>query len=287
MAGPERHTPPSVGSAQDRAPTVVASDVSITYRIFGTGRAVEDDDEMGVLKRVFQRSTQNVGIREVPAVKHVSFVTHQGESVGLVGRNGSGKSTLLRSVAGLVPPTEGRLWLRGKAALLGVNAVLLPNLSGRHNIWIGAQALGLTPKEVRARFDGIVEFADLGEFIDLPMKSYSSGMAARLRFAISTAVVPDILVVDEALATGDAQFRERAQQRIAEIRGEAGTVFMVSHNPSTITKLCDRALWLDAGELVMDGPAREVVDAYTARYAKKNAKTSAKDRPAPPGQKQQ
>ncbi|OLT19545.1 teichoic acid ABC transporter ATP-binding protein [Ornithinimicrobium sp. CNJ-824] len=280
MAAPEPPTTSVAGPAEDRIPTVIASDVSITYRIYGSGRAVDDDDEMGVLKRVLQRSTQNVGVREVKAVKNVSLVAYEGESIGLVGRNGSGKSTLLRSIAGLVPPTGGRLWLRGKAALLGVNAVLLPNLSGRDNIWIGAQALGLTPKEVRARFDEIVDFADLGEFIGLPMKSYSSGMAARLRFAISTAVVPDILVVDEALATGDAQFRERAQDRIAEIRGAAGTVFMVSHNPGTIVKMCDRALWLDDGELVMDGPAGPVVDAYTAKYGRPRKKPG-KGKPAP------
>lgn len=265
-------------TAKGRTPTVVASNVSVTYRIYGSGRAVDEDDEMGALKKFFQRSTQNVGIREVEAVKNVSLVAFEGESIGLVGRNGSGKSTLLRSIAGLVPPTDGRLWLKGKAALLGVNAVLLPNLSGRDNIWIGAQALGLTPKEVRSRFDEIVDFADLGKFIDLPMKSYSSGMGARLRFAISTAVVPDILVVDEALATGDAQFRERAQQRIAEIRGAAGTVFLVSHNLGSITKLCDRALWLDDGELVMDGPAKRVVDAYSAKYGR-SRKTGKK---APP-----
>jgi teichoic acid transport system ATP-binding protein len=252
---------------EDRTPSVVASGVSITYRVFGTGRAVEEDEE-NALRRVFQRGTQNVGVREVQAVKDVSFVAYRGESIGFIGRNGSGKSTLLRSIAGLVPPTEGRIWLGGKASLLGVNAVLLPKLSGRRNIWIGAQALGLTPREVRERFADIVAFADIGEFIDLPMSSYSSGMAARLRFAISTAVVPDILVVDEALATGDAQFKERAQQRISEIRSGAGTIFMVSHNAATIKNMCDRAIWLDAGELVADGPAPEVVDAYTAKYGK-------------------
>lgn len=152
----------------------------------------------------------------------------------------------------------------------------MPNLSGRNNIWIGAQALGLTPKEVKAKFDAIVDFADLGDFINLPMKTYSSGMAARLRFAISTAVVPDILVVDEALATGDAQFRERAQHRIAEIREAAGTVFIVSHSPGTITKMCGRALWLDEGRLVMDGTAEEVVQAYTAKYGTRRKKPKSK-----------
>ncbi len=273
MAGPEEG---AVGP-DERVPSVVASDVSITYRVYGSGRKVEDDDEAGALRRLLNRSTRNVGVREIEAVKHVSFVTYRGESVGLVGRNGSGKSTLLRSIAGLVPPTEGRIWLGGKASLLGVNAALMPNLSGRRNIWIGAQALGLTPRQVREKFEEIVEFADIGEFIDLPMKSYSSGMGARLRFAISTAVIPDILVVDEALATGDAQFKARAQERIAEIREHAGTVFMVSHSPDSIRKSCTRAIWLERGELMMDGAAGQVVDAYTERYgqAKKKRQTPA------------
>lgn len=252
----------------ERVPSVVASQVGITYRIYGSGRTLEGD-ESSVLRRLFRQGTRNVGVREVEAVKDVSFVAYRGESIGLVGRNGSGKSTLLRSIAGVVPPTEGRIWLGGHASLLGVNAALMPKLSGRRNVWIGAQALGLSRREVREKFDEIVEFADIGEFIDLPMQSYSSGMGARLRFAISTAVVPDILVVDEALATGDAQFRDRAQERIARIREHAGTVFMVSHGAETIKKSCDRALWIDGGRLVMDGPAEEVVDAYSDAHGRK------------------
>ncbi|MGO0575847.1 ABC transporter ATP-binding protein [Ornithinimicrobium panacihumi] len=253
----------------ERTPSVIASEVNVTYRIFGSGKQLDEADEMGALRRLFQRSTQNVGVREVHAVKDVSFVAHRGESIGLVGRNGSGKSTLLRAVAGLVPPTQGKLWLGGKATLLGVNPALVPKLSGRRNIWIGAQALGLKPQEVRERIEDIIAFADIGEFIDLPMSSYSSGMGARLRFAISTATIPDILVVDEALATGDLQFKERAQQRIAEIKEKAGTVFMVSHNARTIKRSCDRALWLDDGRLVMDGEAGPVVDAYVAKYGRR------------------
>lgn len=254
---------------ESRRPTVIASDVGITYRLYGSGRRGPGDaDETSALRRVFARSTQGIGVREVHAVKGVSFVAYAGESIGLIGRNGSGKSTLLRSIAGLVPPTEGRIWLSGTASLLGVSAALMPKLSGRANIWIGALSLGLRPAQVRERFDDIVRFADLGEAIDRPMSSYSSGMGARLRFAISTAMIPDILVVDEALATGDAQFKERAQKRIAEIHEQAGTVFMVSHSARTITKSCRRALWLDDGVLVMDGPAQDVVEAYEAKYGR-------------------
>lgn len=252
----------------DRIPSVIADRVSITYRVFGTGRETDGEDDESVLRRLVQRVTKGVGVREVHAVKDVSFVAYRGESIGIIGANGSGKSTLLRTIAGLVPPTSGRLWLGGKASLLGVNAVLLPKLSGRENVWIGAQALGLTPRQVREKFDEIVEFADIGDFIDLPMKSYSSGMGARLRFAISTAVVPDILVVDEALSTGDAHFRDRASERIDEIRRNAGTVFIVSHSAKTIKAMCTRALWMDEGQLLGDGEPGPVNGLYQRKYGK-------------------
>lgn len=260
---------PSSVPVDERVPSVLASHVSITYRVFSPGRLsaeTEEDDGASALRRLLRRGSQGVGVREVEAVKDVSFVAYRGESIGILGRNGSGKSTLLRTIAGLVPPTSGQLWLNGQAALLGVNAVLMSKLTGRRNIWIGALAMGLTPEEVRERFDDIVAFADIGEFIDMPMSSYSSGMSARLRFAISTCVVPDILVVDEALSTGDAQFRERANARIKEIRGQAGTVFIVSHNASTIQSMCDRAMWIDQGRLLADGQPGPVAGLYTRKY---------------------
>lgn len=267
MAAPDRGAP-SAPVDEGRAPSVVVSHVDITYRVYGSSRRSEENDEAGAVKRLLSRSTQGMGIQEVHAVRDVSFVAYPGESIGIIGRNGSGKSTLLRSVAGLVPPTKGDIWLGGKAALLGVNAVLLPKLTGRDNIWIGAQALGLTPAEVRARMSDIIDFAEIGSFIDLPMSSYSSGMAARLRFAISTAVVPDILVVDEALATGDEHFRARATERIEEIRGEAGTVFIVAHSRRRIEEMCTRVMWMDDGRLLADGEPAAVNGLYSRKYGK-------------------
>ncbi|ACV07628.1 ABC transporter ATP-binding protein [Kytococcus sedentarius] len=252
-------------AADERVPTVVVDHVDIHYRIFGTGehRAAQQDREgrRGALARAGHRAIGG-GQDLVHAVRDVSLVAHRGESIGLIGRNGSGKSTLLRAIAGLIPPSSGRIWVQGQSTLLGVNAVLMPTLSGVRNIQIGCQALGMTKHEVTQRLDSIVEFSGLGDAVNLPMKSYSSGMAARLRFAISTAVVPDVLVVDEALATGDADFKERAQKRIAEIRSEAGTVFMVSHSNAMIRKQCDRAIWMDTGRVHMDGPVEEVLSAY-------------------------
>lgn len=268
MDAPELSETTTPGQGE-RVPTVVASHVSITYRVFSPGRPAEEDesDEASALRKLL-RAPRGIGVREVEAVKDVSFMAYRGESIGVLGTNGSGKSTLLRTIAGLVPPTSGQLWLNGRAALLGVNAVLMSKLSGRRNIWIGALALGLTPEQVSERFDDIVAFADIGEFIDLPMSSYSSGMAARLRFAISTAVAPDILVVDEALSTGDARFRDRANARIAQIREQAGTVFMVSHNANTIRSMCTRALWIDEGRLLADGLPSPVLGLYQRKYGK-------------------
>lgn len=258
------------------APTVVASHLGLTYRVFGAGSGYQQRDEHAWWKRALGRSTRAVGVREVEAVKDVSFVARHGESICLVGRNGSGKSTLLRTVAGLMPPTAGDLWVSGEPRLLGVNAVLMSKLSGARNVMIGCQALGMTPAQARAAFDSIVEFSGIGDFIDLPMNSYSSGMAARLRFAISTASVPDILVVDEALATGDAEFKARATERIAQIREQAGTVFLVAHNAATMKEISSRALWMEKGELIMDGPVGEVVDAYSEKFGRKAVAKAAK-----------
>ena len=265
---------PEVSLEEGRVPAVIASHVDIRYRVFGhrEGKETADEAETSALRRLLPGSGgAGVGMREIHAVQDVSFVAYQGESIGVIGRNGSGKSTLLRSIAGLVPPTSGRIWLNGRAALLGVSAALLPKLSGRRNIEIGLLSLGLSPREVRRREEQVIEFADIGEFIDLPMSTYSSGMGARLRFAISTAVVPEILVVDEALATGDAQFRDRATERIEQIRAEAGTIFMVSHNAKNVAKTCDRVLWMDGGRLLADGEPTPVYGLYSRKYGKHRA----------------
>jgi ABC-type polysaccharide/polyol phosphate transport system ATPase subunit len=257
-------------TASQGTPSVVVSHVDIVYRIYGAKRRRSAATQPESRAKKLLNHGRNVGaVHEVHAVKDVSFVANHGESIGIIGRNGSGKSTLLRSIAGLIPPTKGRVWVAGEPALLGVNAVLMSKLSGARNIYIGAQALGLTKQQIADRFDDIVEFSGLGDFIHLPMSAYSSGMAARLRFAISTAVTPDVLMVDEALATGDADFKQRSAERIAKIRDEAGTVFLVSHSNRTIREICDRVLWIDKGRLIMDGPAEEVVDAYQETLPKR------------------
>ena len=273
------------GASAQGTPSVIVSELDIIYRVYGARSSALNNAKRSFGQKLLQRRP-TTGVREVHAVKNVSFIANHGESIGIIGRNGSGKSTLLRAVAGLIPPTKGQVYISGEASLLGVNAVLMRQLSGYRNIMIGAQALGMSPKEAASKVDEIVEFAGIGDFIDLPMSAYSSGMAARLRFAISTAAVPDVLMIDEALATGDAAFKERSHERISEIRERAGTVFLVSHSASTIKSICKRALWMDQGRLIMDGPAEEVVAAYTKRYAKARSKKSARASKKPAAKKE-
>lgn len=245
------------------APSVVVDDVHITYRVFGARRGGTTQTKATLLNRAISAGRPDTGpITEVKAVRGVSFVARHGESIGIVGTNGSGKSTLLRAIAGLLPPTKGRVFVSGEPALLGVNAALLPRLTGERNITIGGLALGLSARVVRERTPAVADFAELGDFLYLPMSSYSSGMGSRLRFAISTMQTPDILMIDEALATGDASFRKKSSERIEEIRDSAGTVFFVSHSLDSVRVMCTRALWIDKGELIADGDVDEVCDAY-------------------------
>jgi teichoic acid transport system ATP-binding protein len=246
-------------------PSLVVDDVHVHYVSYG-GRRPAGSSWVGSLRR-------HVGaVDVVKAVRGISFVAHHGESIGIIGHNGSGKSTLLRAIAGALPTASGAIWADGRAALLGVNAALMRDLSGHHNIQLGGLALGLTPAEVADRYDSVVEFAGIGDFLHLPMRAYSSGMSARLRFAISSAARPDILMIDEALSTGDAEFRERSQARVEEIIAESGTVLLVSHSMSTIRTMCDRVLWLDHGRLVADGPTADVLEAYSERTGRPTAR---------------
>ncbi|MCT4355979.1 ABC transporter ATP-binding protein [Streptomyces sp. Je 1-79] len=261
--------PTDPAAAPERVPTVVADGVHITYTVNGARSG--KGGATAALDRILGRHA-TPGARTVHAVRGVSFAAYRGEAIGLIGSNGSGKSTLLKAVAGLLPVDRGRIYTGGRPSLLGVNAALMNDLTGERNVILGGLAMGMARTEVDARYDDIVDFSGInekGDFISLPMRTYSSGMGARLRFAIAAAKSHDVLLIDEALATGDARFRRRSQERIDELRAEAGTVFLVSHSHSTITRTCDRALWLEAGTLRMDGPAKEVVAAYEA-FTKKD-----------------
>ncbi len=223
---------------------------------------VYTDNQRPTLRRMVARKFQSRPSREIYAVRGVSFVARQGEAVGLIGRNGSGKSTLLRVIAGLLPANAGAIWARSDPVLLGVGAVLHPELSGRRNVFLGGTALGVSRDELEEKFDEIVEFAGLEDYMDVPIRAYSSGMQARLQFAIATVVIPDILMIDEALAVGDQEFRRKSEDRIKGMVAQAGTIFLVSHSMESILDNCSRAIWLDQGKMVDDGPADEIVERY-------------------------
>jgi teichoic acid transport system ATP-binding protein len=238
------------------APVLVVDDVHVEYKVYASGRAVNPN------AHGLRRAARSMRI--VHALKGVSFTAYRNESIGVIGSNGSGKSTLMRAMVGLTPPSAGAIYASSRPNLLGVGAALIPDLSGERNIVLGGLALGFQKSEITALRDQIVDFSELQEFIDLPMRTYSSGMQARLKFAIAASQQHDILIVDEALSVGDKRFQKRSEGRIREIRDNAGTVFLVSHSMTSIRDTCDRVIWLNKGELIMDGPTDEVVTAYEA-----------------------
>lgn len=201
--------------------------------------------------------------RDFAALNGVSFDIRRGETVGIIGRNGSGKSTLLQIVCGTLQPTSGSVEVNGRiAALLELGAGFNPEFTGRENVYLNAAILGLSRTEIDARFDSIARFADIGDFIEHPVKTYSSGMYVRLAFATAINVDPDILVVDEALSVGDEAFQRKCFARIEEIKERGGTILFVSHGAQTIVQLCDRAMLIDGGEKILEGAPKAIVNQY-------------------------
>jgi teichoic acid transport system ATP-binding protein len=239
------------------AVSILAEGVDIRYKVY-------EDRSFSARKLVSGGFAGRRSI-EVHAVRNASFTVHVGEAVGVVGSNGSGKSTLLRAVAGLQSLASGSIKVRGEVGLLGVGAALKPSLSGYRNVYLGGLAVGLSKDEIDEKLPGIVEFSGLGEAMARPMKTYSSGMKARLAFSISTLKVPDILLIDEALAVGDKEFKAKSLERLNEIRDQAGTIMMVTHNLNEIRQSCTRAIWLDQGVLRADGDVDDVLDQYESR----------------------
>jgi teichoic acid transport system ATP-binding protein len=246
------------GVAEANQPDLLVDvrDVHVTYHVY-------EDLKLGLRQRVSTGQLRRKS-REVHAVCGVSFQLRRGDSLGIVGHNGSGKSTLLAALTGLLPTSAGTILIRSRPTLLGVGAALRRQLSGRRNIVLGCLAAGMTPAEVDEQMDDIIEFSGLRDFIDMPMRAYSSGMRARLAFSIATARTPEILLVDEALAVGDQSFKDRSAERIEWIRGHAGAVVQVSHNLAEIKSSCNRVIWMDHGLIRLEGPTEEVLDQYTA-----------------------
>lgn len=236
---------------------VAVENLSIEYRTI-----LERQQTMKSALRRFGRSHHE--IRRIPALSEVSFEVPKGEFLGVIGHNGAGKSTLLRAIAGILPPSGGRVTVNGHVTtLLSVGIGFNGELTGRENIRLGGLANGLTPKEIAKREDEIVEFAGLGEFIDYPIKTYSSGMHGRLGFAVAVSMEPDILLIDEALSAGDATFRDQAWAKINELIGKARAIILVSHGLAVVQEMASRVLWLDHGRVMQIGDPDEVVTAYT------------------------
>lgn len=201
--------------------------------------------------------------REIPALHDISFRVRRGETMGIIGRNGSGKSTLLQLVCGILKPSGGEIRVAGRvSALLELGAGFHPEFSGRDNVYLQGAILGLSPDQMRERFADIAAFADIGDFIDQPVRTYSSGMFVRLAFSVAIHVDPDILIVDEALAVGDMAFQAKCMAAFSRFRGNGMTILFVSHDINTVKTLCDTAIYLDKGRLRQTGPASEVAEAY-------------------------
>lgn len=216
-----------------------------------------------LLQMLSPRGAKQRWFRQFHALKGIDLEVRKGETLGIVGRNGSGKSTLLQIICGTLEPSAGTVQVQGRiAALLELGAGFNPDFTGRENVFLYGTVLGLTRAEVQARFDDIAAFADIGDFIDQPVKTYSSGMYVRLAFAVAINVTPDILVVDEALSVGDEAFQRKCFARINRIRDEGATVLFVSHSAGVVTQLCDRAVLLDRGELLLEGSPKFVVSRY-------------------------
>jgi ABC-type polysaccharide/polyol phosphate transport system ATPase subunit len=240
-------------------------------------------------KTTIRQSIANIIGRKPPprfwALRHVDIRLVRGESLAVIGPNGAGKSTLLQVLAGIMRPTEGTVDVRGHVSgLLGLGAAFDPELSGVENILLGGAFLGVPDAKIRELLPGIVEFADIGEFIEAPIKTYSAGMRARLGFALATSVDPDILLLDEVLATGDAAFREKSRERVIELVGAAKAVVLVTHDMEWVREYCNRAILLEKGHLVMDGPPEDVVELHLEHAAEVAARRAggAKDRGTDP-----
>jgi lipopolysaccharide transport system ATP-binding protein len=209
------------------------------------------------------------------ALRDVSFTVEQGEVVGIIGRNGAGKSTLLKILTKITYPTSGRVRARGRvAALLEVGAGFHEELTGRENIFLNGSIMGMKKKEVHAKLEAIVEFAGMARFIDTPIKRYSSGMRSRLGFAVAAYLEPDVLIVDEVLAVGDAVFQKKCISAMHDMRGGGRTVLFVSHNMAAVENLCSRGMWIANGRIQLDGPVHEVIEAYMGSFASADGASS-------------
>lgn len=246
---------PSFSGPPDLA--VVLSRISVCYRM-PTERINTMKEQ--VVRRITGRS---VKYSEFWALHDITLKVRQGEALALIGSNGAGKSTLLKVIARVQQPTSGKVWVRGAISpLIELGAGFHPELTGRENIFINGAMLGFSRRQMQRKFDSIVEFSELGAFIDAPLRTYSSGMTARLGFAVAADADPDILIIDEALSVGDEGFQKKCIARMEEFRARGVTIFYVTHALDKVDELCPRAVWLEGGRMRYAGPTDEVIEAY-------------------------
>ena len=269
------------------ATAITAEGISKRYQIgqlqsgYGTLRDSLAEAAARLVHRDFHRHQD-----EIWTLRDVSFKVGEGEVLGVIGRNGAGKSTLLKILTRITPPTEGRAEIAGRVgSLLEVGTGFHGELTGRENVFLNGSVLGMKHREIQRKFSDIVEFSGVEKFIDTPVKRYSSGMYVRLAFAVAAHLEPEILLVDEVLAVGDAEFQRRCLGRMEDFSGSGRTVLFVSHNMQTIAQLCDRTIWLDDGRVVSDGPSSEVVARYLQSGYGKTASVEWSDVEAAPGDK--
>ena len=236
--------------------TISARDVAMRFRL-------TDDKILSLKEFVTRKIRGKIKTNEFWALKGVSCDVHKGEVLGIIGRNGSGKSTLLKCISGILKPTRGSVTCHGNIVpMLELGSGFDPDLTGRENVFLNGAILGYTEDFLKEKFDEIHAFSELGDFIDVPIRNYSSGMMARLAFSVATVVNPQILIVDEILSVGDESFQTKSRARMMELMSGGTTVLFVSHSLSQIREMCDHVLWLDSGEVKMYGETQEVCDGY-------------------------
>lgn len=237
-------------------PIIEVNDVSMRFRM-------ANDRISSIKEFAIAKLTGKLEYKEFEALKHVSFDVQRGEVVGLIGHNGAGKSTMLKVISGILKPTEGSVTVRGNIApMLELGSGFDFDMTGRENIFLNGAILGYSEEFLNSKYQEIVDFSEIGQFMDMPLRNYSSGMIARLAFSIATVVVPEVLIVDEVLSVGDADFQEKSRRRMMELMSGGTTVLFVSHSLQQIRQMCTRVVWLEHGEVQRFGDVTEICDEY-------------------------
>jgi ABC-type polysaccharide/polyol phosphate transport system ATPase subunit len=257
LSDSEQPTPQTPPKKPGGPPAVSVQNLTVTYRT--------TFEKVPTLRSAVVRlGSGKRTVKEVHALQEVSFDVPVGTSLGVIGANGAGKSTLMRAVAGILAPSSGRIEVRGRiSSLLALGVGFNYKLTGRENVLLGGLAMGMTRAQVIERAEAIAEFADIGEFMDMPLNTYSSGMGARLAFSIGVHMDPDILMIDEALSAGDAEFKVKAAKKMEELMESARAMFLVSHSLASIRDMCDDCLWIHKGKLMLHADPQTCIDAYT------------------------